>query len=314
VIPQFLLRNDLDAEPEMGLVLAGIEVVGTALPPIALLKRINLRRDGPTNALTRDMKLTAGSGSLKRGLSIKLLVVCVAFFVALVGSKAHAQQSACAVSIAVELPEPAQLRVRKATQVIRSMRIYDDYVLSANTLDFLALVKQPDIKSALTEMNLRMIDIELWAQYVEDLASEAFNDMLESEDPYVRIKAEKGELLRDSVLKVLVRRARARGLSVGKVEKLLNRDDFTDAIRSGPFVDFGVGKSPHGVYTHLLQLDFVSDIVEKKLGGDFKRFHRYLGSLNGVALWTLIFDRNSGSTPHHPEYLGPKLSEALSMN
>jgi hypothetical protein len=248
------------------------------------------------------MELKSAPGSFKRHLGIDLLVICMAIFVLFAGRSSLA--SSCSAAIA--LPKASEALVEDVVRSFETMHIYDSYGLSADTKEYLARVENPRMRKTLEGINGRMLDRKAWSVYFDQLLREGFQRMLKSENPIDRAMAGRGLLKRSVLLEILNERAEARGLSVGVV-KNLSSSDFRAVLWKGPFLDRGVGISDHGVDTHLVQLDFVASVVEAELDGDFELFHRFLGSNKGIDLWTLIFDRNEGSTPHHPEYLGPKL-------
>ncbi|MES3036748.1 MAG: hypothetical protein V4736_02480 [Bdellovibrionota bacterium] len=135
---------------------------------------------------------------------------------------------------------------------------------------------------------------------------------------------ELGQLDHQSLLKVLVHRIRNRGGRISYIPERGNYNenttrtqkfnDFYNVPKHGPFIDkaFGPGDS-HGQDVHLLQMDYVAEIVFKKTKGNPQLFWDYVNTRGtGGWAWDTMFDGMNG-TWMEPEKIGPVLRQHIPL-
>lgn len=179
-------------------------------------------------------------------------------------------------------------------------------------LNFLAAIKYwapKELHPALSKVHQRMLDEKAWNTYLRELRAESLAEMKNSSSTQSRALAEKGQLTRNAVLKVLVKRAKARGENEFGTVKNFDLDKFKSQVAKGPFFDkaFPTKKyfpGLHGADTHLIQRDFVAPTVESAMPGKSKEFYQFLGSDRGIKVWDQLFDSQSKLNPTSPEYVG----------
>lgn len=129
---------------------------------------------------------------------------------------------------------------------------------------------------------------------------------------------EAGLLERNALLRVLVHRARARGQQFAYIlprvnynynkTKSMKFNNFFEVPFHGPFIDgYFTQKSSHGQDTHLIQMDYVADLIFKTTEGNPRIFWDY-ATRDATWVWDTFFDATDGSL-RHPEYLGPKIQK-----
>jgi hypothetical protein len=184
----------------------------------------------------------------------------------------------------------------------------------ANTLDEIpgfspletSLDQKPDPKiiHAILAVWNRMNDPQAFAQYIKVLAEDVAVEM-RRQDNVKSIRALKeGKLTGTSVLKVLLGRQKAKGETQLYVVKTLDVDVFHETAARGPFLDKAFKDSEHSMTVHLLQRDFVDDVVWEATQGHPELFWRYIHSPGPQRkFWELLFDRpQSVSSPASPEW------------
>jgi hypothetical protein len=173
----------------------------------------------------------------------------------------------------------------------------------------------------------RMNDPEAAASYVRVLAEDAAVEMARSGGPRVEDALKRGELIRNYVLKVLVKRHRAQGneefsviapqnatsKATTKTRKNSSNEDFRAAVRQGPFFDKPLLGGRHGVDTHFLQMDYASSVIWEVTNGHPKEFWDFLGSKRGIDYWVALFDSFGGATLARPEYFAHAVSGLLKI-
>jgi hypothetical protein len=198
----------------------------------------------------------------------------------------------------------------------------------------LVLVKRlqdgdPRIQNTVLGIWNRMNDPEAMARYTRSLAEDAAVDMLKNGSQRELDALARGELTRNSVMRVLVHRHRALGNSdfstitgppqplrpSTKVRKSNSNGDFRTAVGQGPFFDKPFGGERHGIDAHFLQKDYVADVVQNTMRGEPQAFWDYLGSKQGIRYWVPLFDSFTTSAPTfaRPEVLSHQLSGLLQI-
>lgn len=192
------------------------------------------------------------------------------------------------------------------------------------------LRKNPVIHRAALAVWESMNDSRKMADYVRTLAEDAAVEMKMSGTARELDALTRGELTREAVLKVLVKRHRAQGndrFSVivsdrayvkpsSSTRKTKAPVDFRAAVGQGPFFDKPFDGVRHGVDTHFLQIDYASTAVWDATEGEPKKFWDYLGSSAGINFWVPLFDSFNLQNPTfaRPEYLAHKISGLLKIS
>ena len=151
-----------------------------------------------------------------------------------------------------------------------------------------------------------------WIEYTKNLQDATRLEMLASQNPTQSKLAENQGLNRNMMLKVLIKRARARGEISFQTLKDSDLNKFFQAVGSGPFFDkhFGGKQShdKHGQDSHLIQRDFVSGLLAKRLKKKAPDFYTALSMYEKI--WDNLFD-SFNKNPSNPEYLRPALEDFL---
>lgn len=130
-----------------------------------------------------------------------------------------------------------------------------------------------------------------------------------------------GQIDHQSMMKVLVGRVRDRGDDIavilsgqrGGFENNTTRtqryENFYEVPARGPFIDLYFGRgSSHGQEGHLLQMDFVEQILTNR-----RQFWSYATNKgSGDWVWDSLFD-GTNSTLMHPEFFGPVLRRTIPL-
>lgn len=176
----------------------------------------------------------------------------------------------------------------------------------------------PEIQNTMVGIFNRMHDKTEYKKYMETLSVDSVKEIRRRGIPKELELLEKGEVSDIAIMRVLVQRAKARGqgdmstlvptraaegAEVGKTRKPDTNEGFRSAIQQGPFFDKILRKSPHGMVSHLIQQDFVSDVVLKTTNGKPKKFWDFLGSKKGINFWVPLFDTSAPNTLSSPEQL-----------
>ena len=148
-------------------------------------------------------------------------------------------------------------------------------------------------------------DKQKFADYVDNLIAETTRKMLKSANPALKEKAADGVLDQETLISVLSERMKARGLpmiTIPKDSSVLSPERFREYLSRGPIVDEALGPgsslaSSHGVYPHILQLDYVLPSIAKQVGEDrLPVVFQYLGTERGLKFWNESFDLFSGQS------------------
>lgn len=167
--------------------------------------------------------------------------------------------------------------------------------LELNTLD-------PKIRKTLTAVFNANRDSDEYAKYWDHLLKATLVEMTKSSSPKAIQSLSRGEVYYPSLLKVLSDRAKARGVKL-KAMKGTDEEKFRDVVRSGGFIDYGLGTNNHGRDSHLLQLDYTASIIEREMKGPEgrKEFFEFLATDTGISYWEELFDSINKSDFSRPE-------------
>lgn len=136
---------------------------------------------------------------------------------------------------------------------------------------------------------------------------------------------EKGMLDRQSILAVLVQRAKDSGERVGVIPMAGSFDRnttrawkferFHQVPQKGPFFDnYFPRHSNHGQDIHLVQMDYIRDVVVKATNGKPEVFWNYVANdPAGAKIWDRLFDSFSSNFTS-PEFIGPLLRRHLPVH
>lgn len=183
----------------------------------------------------------------------------------------------------------------------------------------------PATKAAMIKVWSKMNDPDAFGKYVRSLSEDAAAEMAANGSQRELDALARGELTRNGVMKVLVKRHEAQGNGVfstivgggtkpaSLTRKLGTNVDFRSAVGQGPFFDKPFGESRHGIDTHFLQIDYVSDAVWEATNGEPRKFWDFLGSPKGIRYWVPLFDNFSTNTMASPENLAHKTSRLLKI-
>lgn len=178
-------------------------------------------------------------------------------------------------------------------------------------------VKERTVVTALSDRDMRrgiraafnrLHDKEALTKYITDLQEDTFQAMMR--DPKLRSAAQWGRLDKDTMVKVLEERVKARGskfVYIAKIEGGLSTKAFNERIGKGYLVDHGFPEGvSHGTYTHLLQQDFTYETIMKASGKSHDDVIKFFGTEDGMKVWDQLFDAG-GNTPTSPEYFMPRI-------
>ncbi|RYZ74099.1 MAG: hypothetical protein EOP05_09510 [Proteobacteria bacterium] len=193
--------------------------------------------------------------------------------------------------------------VAKATVGYKSLHHYKIFKMASE-------IDDPLISRTMRKSYARMMSPEHWEVYTNQLAKETKIRMLVSGNAKLIEAAKRNKLDSDSMVQILLERAKARGdvppnaKEFPVVTELLSPGKFKEVVANGPFIDKGVN-SGHGVYTHLVQLDFVGDLVKTEMQGDARRYYRFLAT-DPKKYWDNLFDAPNVFSPASPEWLSAR--------
>jgi len=150
-----------------------------------------------------------------------------------------------------------------------------------------SLPDDPMLRTVLRDSYNKLNDPQELADYTSRLMREVSDEMAKRGGRLKR-KLESGELDEATVKAVLLRRAQAHGETVTTVRTMRDRD-FHEALSKGPIIDRATGEG-HGSLTHLVQLDYVRDVIRKRAGDRTPQVFEFFGSPRGAHLWDRTFD------------------------
>ena len=185
----------------------------------------------------------------------------------------------------------------------------------------------PRAQEAIKNVWNRMNDPTAFAIYARTLAEDAGVEMLRNGSLRDRDALMRGDLSRNAVLKVLVKRHTLNGNSnfstivsgrdkpfeATRTRKTGSNADFRKAVGQGPFFDKPFTGLRHGTDTHFLQIDYVADVVAASTNGAPEVFWELLGSRSGILYWVMLFDNRGKDMFGTPEYLSHQVSGLLKI-
>ncbi len=164
-----------------------------------------------------------------------------------------------------------------------------------------------NIKNTMVGVWNRLNDPVAIRSYMEKLAVDTVAEVKSRAIPKELKMLEDGQLTRNAILRVLVKRAKERGQ--GNISIVLSKLDdagnarpikstskpasnvgFRTAVGDGPFFDKPFADNRHGIDIHLLQKDIVADVVAAGTNGNPSEFWNFLGSTAGINFWVPLFD------------------------
>ncbi len=172
--------------------------------------------------------------------------------------------------------------------------------------NYLNRIKDPTIRETTEAVYQKMNDPKKFSQYIDQLVDDAAHEMYSANDFRKLQKLENGEIEPWAYAKVLMKRAKQNGLQVNGVKKF-DLEEFFQAVEKSPFIDLTHKNNLHGMFTHMMQQDYVSDVVKTGMKGRPQDYYQSLVRQSGARLWDTIFDSTelsiSGKTPMAPEWL-----------
>ena len=206
-----------------------------------------------------------------------------------------------------DLPKPAQKKIKKIKERVQNTYFtspsYERQNALTNALSFESassfLSDNADLNRGLLKASGDLGNKAKFAEYTEALSAETFRRMLNSKNKKLIKLAKEGQIDHDTIVQVLIDRHRARGLEPTSIEPgsdLLSYKDFRKKLGEGPIIDrgFPVGdglKRNHGVYVHLMQLDYVMPSIEEAVGkGNASMAFQYFSTPRGLKYWNETFD------------------------
>lgn len=172
--------------------------------------------------------------------------------------------------------------------------------------NYLNRIKDPTIRETTEAVYQKMNDPKKFSQYIDQLVDDAAHEMYSAKDIRKLQKLENGEIEPWAYAKVLMKRAKQNGLQVNGVKKF-DLEEFFQAVEKSPFIDLTHKNNLHGMFTHMMQQDYVSDVVKIGMKGRPQDYYQSLVRQSGARLWDTLFDSTelsiSGKTPMAPEWL-----------
>lgn len=198
---------------------------------------------------------------------------------------------------------------------------------------------EPQMSESITGAYNALNDTPGLEKYFKELHRQTVERMIEKGRPEDLELLKEGMISRQAMHVVLVKRLKERGdnqftaivpnKKTGKVdlkykgEALSNEDltrdadKFRAAVKSGSFFDRAFNdenRYGHGVFTHIVQRDIVSQAVSQATKGNPQEFWNYLGSKKGINWWADLFDSGNAQTFNRPEVLTEFLGHKLNAN
>lgn len=190
----------------------------------------------------------------------------------------------------------------------------------------------PKIAKAIRDVWNRMNDPESAAQYMTTLLEDAAVETHVMALRGSRVGAEmleNGLISRSGLQRTIVKRHKTQGndefsilvcnpksSAPQKCVKVSNNENFREAVRQGPFFDRVFENKRHGMDGHLIQQDYIADVVWHATDGNPQLFWDFIGSQKGIRYWKPLFDKelevDSGiNTFSRPEFMNDILRKYL---
>lgn len=158
----------------------------------------------------------------------------------------------------------------------------------------------PEIKSGLHGVINKMNDKHSYMSYMEKLSSDIVNEVKKVGNPQELAALKNGTLSEAATLRVLAQRAGVRGqthLSDNASGLRRSRSE----VERGPLVNKAFSKDKFTM-SHLLQEDYVADVVDAATQGKAQKFWIFLDTKEGEAYWTPLFASNKKNSLTRPEF------------
>lgn len=181
-----------------------------------------------------------------------------------------------------------------------------------------AIERSPEsLRSVMRSAEESLASPEKFTNYLEKLLDDVGDDMLNSSVRSIRERALRGEITRNDILRVLVKRGRARGERFSSVRPNNTDAEFETVRSEGPFFDRAFmhnTDSDHGVDMHLLQRDFVASNLNAADLEKFDDMFTYFRTENGGRVWLHMFDEEGDwDVLRAPEAIGAMLRGVLPL-
>lgn len=169
------------------------------------------------------------------------------------------------------------------------------------------------IKDAILAAWNRMNDPKAFARYIKTLAEDTAVEMAKIKSEKTAEAFKKGTLRGNTVLKTLALRLKAKGDTQYSVISSTNSARFREAASRGPFFDRALRDSEHTMTAHILQRDYVDDVIWNATDGHPEMFWKYINSSDRHSMiWETLFDQPQGvESPSSPEWQFAALVEVF---
>ena len=175
-------------------------------------------------------------------------------------------------------------------------------------------VQSVDIQNTVVAVYNRMNDSKAFAKYIQNLLIETAEFMKSRGRAEDLELLEQGRVTRSAALKVLFERMKKRNIEVRALRSLRDPLDFQKHVSQMAFIDYPFKQgNRHGRDTHLMQVDYVYDVVYQNMNGKPLEFYQFLGSPKGIWFWFDLFDAQLESDLRYPEFFGPKVRSTVPM-
>lgn len=178
----------------------------------------------------------------------------------------------------------------------------------------------PKAAEAAVRVFNRLNDVNAFQMHTRALAEDAAVEMLRMKDRKSLEALSKGELTSTAVLRVLVKRQKAKGEKVFKTLKEFvsassdNPDEFLEAVARGPFFDKAFKNDEHTMAAHLLQRDFVDDVIWEATQGQPKIFWNFAADAKSEGrVWDNLFDHGGKQGLNDPEEYARRVDGLLKL-
>lgn len=166
----------------------------------------------------------------------------------------------------------------------------------------------PQLKQAVVDVYNRLRDPVAFEIHTRTLAEDAAVEMVRMKTGKSLKALQQGELTETAVLRVLVKRQKAKGEAKFTTLKDFisdssdNPDEFLETVSRGPFFDKPFRNNDHAMASHLLQRDYVDDVIWTATGGRPELFWNLLAEKEYRDIfWDRIFDHGRADSLANPE-------------
>ncbi len=167
----------------------------------------------------------------------------------------------------------------------------------------------PSVQKAIVEVWNKLNNSSLFSRHISTLAEDAALEMSKAGDARSLNALAMGEITDVGVLRVLINRQKAKGET--KFLSMTNSDsrEFQNQAGQVPFFDKFFKGRQHSMTAHLLQREYVDDVIWKATNGKPELFWNYVSTSNNGDVWGNLFDSDlkSLSSPEDFSALTKKL-------